>query len=156
MRILIQRVKQGKVTIEGKIVGQISQGYVVLFGVKEGDSEKEVDLLAEKLVNLRVMSDEAEKMNRSILVINGEVLVVSQFTLYADCKGGRRPSFINAAKAEEANKLYLYFIEKLKKLGVKKVATGEFGAYMEVEIINDGPVTIMLDTEELLTDLSPN
>lgn len=148
MRILIQRVTRAKVSIDDKVVGRIGKGYVVFFGVKEGDSKKEADFLAEKLVNLRIMSDEAGKMNRSILDIDGEILVVSQFTLYADTSGGRRPSFINAAKPELAESLYLYFIEKLKNLGIKNVQTGEFGAYMEVEIVNDGPVTIMLETEE--------
>lgn len=148
MRALIQRVISGKVTIDKKVAGQIGKGYVILLGVKEGDGEKKAEILVEKTVNLRVMSDRAGKMNLSIKDVNGEVLVVSQFTLYADTRGGRRPSFIQAAKPEVANKLYLYFVEQLKKLGVKKVQTGEFGAYMTVEIINDGPVTIMLDTEE--------
>lgn len=149
MKALIQRVTSGKVIIEGKTVGEISKGYVILLGVKEGDSVREADLLAEKTVNLRVMSDKEGKMNLSIKDIDGEILVVSQFTLYADTTGGRRPSFIKAAKPELANKLYLYFVDQLKKLGIKNVQTGEFGAYMTVEIINDGPVTIMLDTEEL-------
>lgn len=149
MRALIQRVSSGKVSIEGKIVGEISKGYVILLGVKEGDSGKETDFLAEKIVNLRVMSDSENKMNLSIKEIDGEILVVSQFTLYADTTSGRRPSFITAAKQETANKLYLYFIDKLKKLGVKNVQTGEFGAYMTVEIINDGPVTIMMETDEI-------
>jgi D-tyrosyl-tRNA(Tyr) deacylase len=149
MKVLVQRVIRGKVTIEGKIVGQIDKGYVLFFGAKEEDSEKEADVLAEKLVNLRIMSDETNKMNRSILDVNGEVLVVSQFTLYADTSGGRRPSFTHAAKADLANSLYLYFIERLKKLGIKNVQTGQFGAYMTVEIVNDGPVTIMLETEKL-------
>lgn len=147
MRVLIQRVTSGKVTIKNNIVGQIGKGYVILLGVKEGDGEKEADFLAEKTVNLRVMSDKEDKMNLSIKDIDGEILVVSQFTLYADTKGGRRPSFITAAKPETANKLYLHYVNQLKKLGVKNVQTGEFGAYMMVEIINDGPVTILLDTE---------
>jgi len=149
MKVLIQRVTSSKVTIGGKVVGQIGKGYVLLFGAKEGDSEEEADILAEKLVNLRIMSDETNKMNRSILDVGGEVLVVSQFTLYADTSGGRRPSFIHTAKPEQANSLYLYFIERLKKLGIKNVQTGEFGAYMIVEIVNDGPVTIMLETEKM-------
>lgn len=148
MRALIQRVTSGKVTVENNIVGKIGKGYVVLLGVKEGDSEKEAEILAEKTINLRVMSDEKDKMNLSIKDVDGEILVISQFTLYADTKGGRRPSFINAAKPEVANKLYLYYINQLKKLGIKNAQTGEFGAYMRVEIINDGPVTIMLDTDE--------
>lgn len=149
MRVLIQRVSSGRVSIKNKVVGEIDKGYVILFGAKEGDSEKEADLLAEKIVNLRVMSDEHDKMNKSILDAGGEILVVSQFTLYADTKGGRRPSFINAANPDLAKRLYDYFIAKLKSLGIKNVQTGEFGAYMSVEILNDGPVTIMLDSEEL-------
>lgn len=156
MRILIQRVTSGKVSlpagkagINNKIISEIGQGYVILLGVKERDTEKEAELLAEKTVNLRVMSDENDKMNKSILDVAGEILVVSQFTLYADTNSGRRPSFLTAAKPDTANKLYEYFIAKLKTLGVKNVQTGEFGAYMSVEIVNDGPVTILLDTEEL-------
>lgn len=148
MRILVQRVSAGKVSIDSKVIGHIGKGYVVLLGVKEGDCEKEADLIASKLVNLRVMNDKNDKMNKSILDVSGEILVVSQFTLYADTKGGRRPSFINAANPDLAKRLYLYFIDKLKTLGVKNVQTGEFGAYMTVEIINDGPVTIMLDSDE--------
>ncbi len=145
MRALIQRVTRGKVLIKNQIKGEIGLGYVVLLGIKEGDSEKGADLLAEKLVNLRVMSDENDKMNKSILGVSGEILVVSQFTLYADANSGRRPSFLSAAKPNIANKLYEYFVGKLKTLGVKSVQTGEFGAYMSVELVNDGPVTIMLE-----------
>ncbi len=150
MKVLIQRVTKAKVTINEKVVGQIGCGYVILMGVKEGDSEKEADYLVEKIINLRVMSDENDKMNLSILDVSGEILVVSQFTLYADTTSGRRPSFINAAKPEIAKHLYFYFIDELKSSGIKNVQTGEFGAYMTVEIINDGPVTIMMDTEESL------
>lgn len=147
MKALVQRVSLGKVTIEGRTVGEIGKGYVILLGVKDGDSEKEADFLAEKIVNLRIMSDEEGKMNKSILDVKGEILVVSQFTLYADTSGGRRPSFIGAAKPDIAKHIYQYFVDKLKKLGVKNVQTGEFGAYMSVEIVNDGPVTIMLDSD---------
>ncbi len=149
MRALIQRVVCGKVTIDKKIVGQINKGYVVFLGVKEGDSEKEAKLLAEKTVNLRIMADRENKMNLSIMDVTGDVLVISQFTLYADLKGGRRPSFIKAARPDLAEKLYFDYIKELKRLGVKKVECGEFGAYMIVEIINDGPVTVMLDNEQL-------
>ncbi len=149
MKGLIQRVTNGKVSINGKVISQIGTGYIILLGVSEKDTEKEADLLAEKTVNLRIMSDEQDKMNKSILDIGGEILVVSQFTLLSDTTGGRRPSFIKAAKRDLANKLYLYFVDKLKNLGVTNVQTGEFGAYMSVEIINDGPVTILLDTQEL-------
>ncbi len=146
MRVVLQRVSHSKVTVNGKIIGEIGPGYIILLGVKEGDSEKEAKFLAEKIVNLRVMSDENDKMNRSILDVGGKILVVSQFTLYADTSGGRRPSFIQAAKPEISKPLYELFVEELKRLGVKKVATGEFGAYMEVEICNDGPVTIIMDS----------
>ncbi len=149
MKGLIQRVTNGKVSINGKVISQIGTGYIILLGVSEKDTEKEADLLAEKTVNLRIMSDEQDKMNRSILDIGREILVVSQFTLLADTTGGRRPSFIKAAKSDLGNKLYLYFVDKLKNLGVTNVQTGEFGAYMTVEIINDGPVTIMLDTDQI-------
>lgn len=148
MKALIQRVTSGKVSINNKSVGEIGKGYVILLGVKEGDSEKEADLLAGKIVNLRVMSDENDKMNKSILDVSGEILVVSQFTLYADTNSGRRPSFLTAAKPDVAERLYSYFISQLKILGVKNVQTGQFGAYMYVELVNDGPVTIMLDTQD--------
>lgn len=150
MRALIQRVTNGSVLVEGKTVSEIKKGYVILLGVCEGDTEKESKLLAEKTVNLRVMSDENDKMNRSILDVKGEILVVSQFTLYADCSQGRKPSFIKAAKPDIARLLYEHFISELKKLGAEKVVTGEFGAYMNVDISNDGPVTIMLDTNALI------
>jgi len=145
MRALIQRVKRGKVTVGGEVVGEIGHGMVILLGVKEGDTEKEADFLAEKVVNLRIMADSQGKMNLSIKDIGGEILVVSQFTLYGDTAGGRRPSFIKAAKPDLAKRLYQRFIEKLKEKGIK-VETGRFGEYMEVEIINDGPVTILLET----------
>lgn len=150
MRALIQRVTSGNVTTEGKVIGEIGHGFVVLLGVREGDSEKEAELLASKTINLRVMSDSEDKMNKSILDVGGEILVISQFTLYADTSAGRRPSFMQAAKPNLAKELYNHFISQLKKLAVKNVASGEFGAYMRVEIINDGPVTIMLDTDVLL------
>lgn len=152
MRVVLQRVSSAHVSICGKIIGQIQKGYVLLLGVKDGDSEKEVDLLVQKIIHLRVMSDDAEKMNKSILDVNGEVLVVSQFTLYADLSSGRRPSFMQAAKPEDAKKLYQYFINKLKISGIQKVQTGEFGANMEVQIINDGPVTIVLDSDEFTSE----
>jgi len=131
------------------MIGEIEKGYVILLGVREGDSEREAEVLAEKTVNLRIMSDVNDKMNLSVEDKEGGILVVSQFTLYADCKGGRRPSFIKAAKPELAKNLYLHFVAQLRKLGVKNVQTGEFGAYMLLEIVNDGPVTIMLDSDEL-------
>ena len=149
MRVLLQRVLSGKVTVYGKLAGEIGKGYVLFAGFKKEDGEREADVLAEKIVNLRVMSDENGKMGKSILDTGGEILVVSQFTLYANLKEGRRPSFINVAKPETANKLYRYFIDKLRKLGVKNVQTGMFGAYMTVRIVNDGPVTIIIDSKEM-------
>lgn len=148
MRALIQRVTHGSVTLDGKIISEIKKGYVILLGVCEGDTEKESRLLAEKTVNLRVMSDADDKMNLSVIDVKGEILVVSQFTLYADCSEGRRPSFIKAAKPELAKSLYELYVSQLKHLGIAKVVTGEFGAYMKVELVNDGPVTIMLDTKD--------
>lgn len=147
MKVVLQRVREAHVTVSGQVIGSIGKGYVILLGVAEGDSEKEVDILCDKVVKLRIFADENEKMNKSLLDIHGEVLVVSQFTLLADTTGGRRPSFIHAAKPDVAQKLYTYCIQKLKDLGVKKVATGSFGAYMLVELVNDGPVTIVLDTD---------
>lgn len=148
MRALIQRVTKGKVAIEGKTVSEINSGYIILLGVKQGDSENEAQMLAEKTAYLRIMPDSENKMNLSILDTKGEILVISQFTLYADMSRGRRPSFIRAAEPETADKLYLSYVSWLKKFGVKKVVTGEFGAYMSVELINDGPVTILLDSQD--------
>ena len=121
-----------------------------MLGVKQGDTEKEADFLASKVANLRVFSDENDKMNLSLLDIGGEALVISNFTLYADCSHGRRPSFINAEKPDKANELYEYFCSKLKEQGVVSVEKGEFGADMKVSLLNDGPVTIILDTEEIM------
>lgn len=146
MKIVLQRVSQAKVTIKEKIVGEINQGYVILLGVGKEDSEETVKSFADKVMKLRAMSDKQGKMNKSILDVNGEILIVSQFTLYANTKGGRRPSFINAAPPDKAKSLYEMFIEELKRLGVEKVANGEFGAYMSVSLINDGPVTIILNS----------
>ncbi|OGG18792.1 D-tyrosyl-tRNA(Tyr) deacylase [Candidatus Gottesmanbacteria bacterium RIFCSPHIGHO2_02_FULL_39_14] len=148
MRALLQRVISGKVYIKGELFNEISSGYVILLGVSESDTESDADLLAEKTVNLRIMADTEGKMNRSVLDTEGEILVISQFTLYADLTAGRRPSFLKSAKGELAEKLYQRYIERLKSLGVKKVVSGKFGAYMKVEIHNDGPVTIMMDSDE--------
>ena len=146
MKVILQRVTSSRVKVGGKLVSEIGQGFTILLGVAEGDSEKEADFLSDKIAKLRVMSDSEGKMNKSILDVSGEILVVSQFTLLADTSGGRRPSFIKAATPDTADRLYQYFVKKLQELGVKKVVTGEFGTYMEVEIVNDGPVTIVLDT----------
>ena len=150
MRALIQRVKYASVAVEGQTIGKIEQGLLVLLGVGPQDTEKEADFLADKCANLRIFVDENDKMNLSLLDIGGEMLVVSQFTLYADCKKGRRPSFIGAAAPAQADALYEYFQQKAKDAGVKKVEHGSFGADMKVELLNDGPVTIMLDTAEIM------
>lgn len=150
MRVIVQRVKESRVEIGGETVGQIGQGLMVLLGITDGDGKEHCDFLADKLINLRIFTDEQDKMNLSLQDISGEMLIVSQFTLYGDCKKGRRPSFIGAAKPDVAIPLYEYFIEAVKAKGVKNVATGEFGADMQVYIQNDGPVTLMLDTDEIM------
>lgn len=147
MRLVIQRVKKASVKVLGRdeTVGKIGKGYFVLVGIKKGDSEKDAESLADKLVKLRVMADENGKMNLSVEKVGGEVLVVSQFTLYADTTSGNRPSFINAAEPPVARKIYEYFIAKLKEKGMK-VETGSFGDFMEIEPLLDGPVTIISET----------
>lgn len=147
MRLVIQRVNQADVKVDKKIVGKINQGFLVLLGIKNTDTKKDVDYLVRKLANLRVFSDENHKMNLSIQDINGELLVISQFTLYAECKkSGNRPSFSEAAKPDIAIPLYEYFVEECKKK-IPVVQTGIFGADMKVNLLNDGPVTIILDSE---------
>ncbi len=150
MRAVLQRVTFADVKIDGEIRGKCNNGFLVLLGVKVGDGEKEADFLASKVANLRVFSDENDKMNLSLLDIKGEALVISNFTLYADCKHGRRPNFLNAEKPHKANVLYEYFCDKLKSQGVASVEKGEFGADMKISLLNDGPVTIILDTEEIM------
>jgi len=149
MKLLVQRSKNSKVTIDGKLNGEISHGYVVLVGLTHEDNEIIIDKMIEKLINLRIFEDNDGKMNLSLLDVQGEILSISQFTLYADASGGRRPSFVNAMKPDEASRLYDYFNEKLRSKDIK-VETGIFGADMKVEIYNDGPVTIMLDSKELI------
>jgi D-tyrosyl-tRNA(Tyr) deacylase len=144
MKLVIQRVTNASVTVENKIVGKIGQGFLVLLGVGPEDTTKEADYLVQKLIKLRVFEDENGKMNLSLKDINGELLIVSQFTLYADCSSGNRPSFVNAAKPEIANELYEYFIKKCQEENIK-VEHGIFGADMKVELLNDGPVTILLE-----------
>ena len=146
MRAILQRVQSGHVTVDGSIVGQIGPGYVILLGVTHGDGPAEVKKLAEKIVHLRVFEDEQGKMNLSVLDTGAEILVISQFTLYADARKGRRPSFTDAALPDVAEPLVAQFAAELQKLGIRKVATGVFGATMLVYIENDGPVTIILDT----------
>ena len=145
MKVVIQRVKQAAVEVDGKKVGAIGKGMVVLLGIKKGDTEKEADFLAQKIIDLRIFEDEQGKMNISGLEAGASFLVVSQFTLYGDCQKGRRPSFDEAALPQEANKLYRYFIEVLKQKGAN-VAEGEFGAMMDVSLINAGPVTFILES----------
>ena len=149
MKAVLQRVTEASVSVNGKIIGKISNGFLALLGVVEGDTEKEADILAAKILNLRVFSDEQGKMNLSALDVGGEILLVSQFTLCADCRHGRRPSFTSSAEPVEAKRLYEYVEKKLKDGGARSVETGEFGADMQVRLTNDGPVTIILNTDEL-------
>ena len=149
MKAVIQRVKNSNVVIEGEEYSSISAGFLILLGVEQGDTKGDADKLVKKIPVLRVFEDENGKMNLSCLDIDGEILVVSQFTLCADCSHGRRPSFTNSAPPDIANELYEYFVEKLRKSGVKKVCTGKFGADMKVSLLNDGPVTILLDSKDL-------
>lgn len=149
MRALLQRVSRGSVDIEGATAGQIDKGYVIFLGIGESDGESECEYIVEKILNLRVFKDENGKLNKSLIDINGKALIISQFTLYANCKHGRRPSFIEAAKPDKAIPLYEKFVEIFKNTGVE-VQTGEFGAQMSVLIENDGPVTIWLDTEDIM------
>lgn len=145
MKLLIQRVTEASVTIEGKVHGSIGKGYMVLVGCCTGDTEADVVYLAEKLTSLRIFEDDSGRMNQSIKQIDGEVLLISQFTLYADTRKGNRPSFVNAGDPATAKELYEKFIENMRLLlGENKVATGSFGADMKVALINDGPVTIEL------------
>ena len=147
MKLLVQRVSSAKVDVDSKTVGKINKGFLVLIGVTHTDTKEIADYLVKKLCNLRVFKDENSKMNLSIKDVDGELLIVSQFTLYADCQHGNRPSFVNSAKPDIANELYEYFVERCRK-EVKNVETGIFGADMKVSLLNDGPVTIMLEKED--------
>ena len=146
MRIVIQRVSHASVTIEGEVKSAIRQGYLILLGIEESDTSEDVDWLVRKVIGLRVFDDENHVMNRSIMDINGEILVISQFTLFASYKKGNRPSWLRAAKHEISVPLYEEFCKKLSDALGKPVGTGEFGADMKIELLNDGPVTIMMDT----------
>lgn len=145
MRAVIQRVKQASVAVEGQVISSIGVGFLVLFAVHVDDTADKIAKLADKIVKSRIFEDESGKMNKSLRDIDGEVLVVSQFTLYGDATDGNRPSFIKSARPEKAEPMYQEFIEELKKRGVKKVAEGKFGALMEVALVNYGPTTIILD-----------
>jgi len=145
MRAVVQRVSSSKVTVDGELTGKIDKGLLVLLGVTHEDTSKDVDYIIDKVLNLRIFEDENEKMNLSLKDVSGELLVVSQFTLYGDCRKGRRPSFSSAARPEVATKLYEEFIEKARKEGIV-TQTGQFGAHMMVDLTNDGPVTILLES----------
>jgi D-tyrosyl-tRNA(Tyr) deacylase len=147
MRAVVQRVNRARVTVDDKVTGEIAGGLVILIGVGRDDTSAVALTMAEKIANLRIFQDDQGKMNRSLLEVNGSALVVSQFTLYGDARGQRRPSFIGAAPPEQAKKLYEEFSESLRKLGVN-VATGVFQAMMSVELVNEGPVTILLDSDK--------
>ena len=144
MRLVVQRVKKAEVKVDGNIIGKIDKGFLVLIGIKVGDTKEQADYLVKKLCNLRVFSDENDKMNLSIKDVKGKLLIVSQFTLYGDCSQGNRPSFIEAARPEEANPLYEYFCNQCELNNIE-VQKGIFGADMKVELINDGPVTIIIE-----------
>ena len=148
MRVVLQRAKRANVTVDNQIVGTINQGIVVLLGIAPEDTDKQLNWLCEKVVHLRIFEDSEGKMNKSLLDIGGECLVVSQFTLYGNCQKGRRPSFAKAARPEIAEPLYNSFCKRLEELGVAEVQTGIFGAMMDVSLINDGPVTLIIDSKD--------
>lgn len=148
MKFVIQRVTTASVTVDSNIIGQINKGFLVLVGVSQSDTREIADKMVHKLLNLRIFEDEAGKTNLNLSSVNGELLIISQFTLYADCKHGNRPSFINAGKPDLANELYEYIIAKCKET-VPVVEHGEFGADMKVSLLNDGPFTIILDSDEI-------
>lgn len=146
MRGVVQRVKKASVTVDGELIGKIEKGLLVFLGIGNEDDEKDIQYLADKIINLRIFEDSNEKMNESLLDQKGELLIVSQFTLYGDCRKGKRPSFDKAAKPKDAEMLYERFVEYCKSCGVK-VETGKFQAMMDVELINDGPVTLLIDSK---------
>ncbi len=149
MRFVIQRVTHSSVTVDGQVIGKIGKGFMVLIGVEDNDTKAIADKMVSKLIGLRVFQDDNDKMNLSLKDVDGELLLISQFTLYADCKKGNRPSFIRAGKPDMANDMYQYIIEECKKQ-ISVVEKGEFGADMKVELLNDGPVTIILDSTEIM------
>ncbi|MFA6940361.1 MAG: D-aminoacyl-tRNA deacylase [Clostridiaceae bacterium] len=148
MRAVVQRVKSSSVQVDGKVIGRIDKGLNILVAVSKGDTMEDVNLIKDKIINLRIFQDDNEKMNLSLLDVSGELLVVSQFTLYGDCRKGRRPSFIESESGEKAKELYDTLVKLLRE-DVKKVETGEFGADMQVYIQNDGPVTLLLDSKKV-------
>lgn len=150
MRLILQRVRSACVTINSKEQRQCGAGLVILVGITATDSEAITSFMAEKAVNLRIFDDENGQMNRSLLDVGGECLVVSNFTLYANCRKGRRPSYVEAAPPDVADPLYVYFVDEVRRAGVREVSTGMFGADMLVEIANDGPVTILLDSDQIM------
>lgn len=150
MKVVLQRVTHAQVVVEGELISKIDNGFLVLLGVENGDTKEDADVLSKKIANLRVFEDENGKMNLSLLDTNGSMLIISQFTLLADCRKGRRPSFVNAGAPDIANELYEYFCERIKIDGVADVKKGVFGADMKVSLLNDGPVTIVLDSKELI------
>ena len=149
MRTVVQRVTHASVKVDGQTIGEIGKGFLILLGVAEEDDEAIADKMADKICRLRIFEDENGKTNLSLADVGGEILVVSQFTLYADCKKGNRPSFVKAGNPEKANRLYEYFMKRCET-HVQTVEHGQFGADMKVELLNDGPVTIMLDTDEIM------
>jgi D-tyrosyl-tRNA(Tyr) deacylase len=149
MRAVIQRVREGRVSVDDRTIGEIGPGLVILLGAGDGDGQAEANRLADKIANLRIFADAQGKTNLSVLDVDGEALLISQFTLYADCRKGRRPSFVHAARPDVAAPLVDYFADRLRQAGIRRVATGEFGAMMLVEIHNDGPFTILLDSDDL-------
>ena len=147
MRAIVQRVKSSKVSVDGEVIGSISKGFNVLLGISKEDTLEDIKYIKDKIINLRVFEDENDKMNLSLLDVKGEILLISQFTLYGDCRKGRRPNFMEVMGGEEARSLYETTLEAFKESGLK-VEKGEFGAHMVVDIVNDGPVTIMLDSKK--------
>lgn len=147
MRAVVQKVTASNVSVDGEVVGKINSGLLVLLGVGEDDEIKDVDYMVDKIVNLRIFEDENEKLNLSLLDVGGELLVVSQFTLFGDCRKGRRPGFSDAARPDKADEFYIDFVEKAKSHGIN-VQTGKFRTHMMVELINDGPVTLLIDSKK--------